>query len=263
MKNSKSDAVKAGLSTVARPRHAIDDAAYLNESRYKRPKEVFRVIKRILESKCLHQGTSLLDAGCATGELLYYLQHSLFGFDRLTGIDISPAMIARAKQKVRGIDFKTGSLLNERLFRDRRYDVVVMSGVMQIFDEPKKVLKNMLSCVKEGGTVIVSGPFNDDPIDVYMRYRRSGLPGASLELGWNLFSRQTIERILNAMGYTLRIRWEEFRMPYALPKRSNDPMRTWTMRTEQNRYQLVNGASQLIKMKILIIDVLKTPSKRK
>jgi SAM-dependent methyltransferase len=229
----------------------------MKELRYERPKEVFRAFRKILKERLARPGLSLLDAGCATGELLYYLKGSMRGSSHLEGIDISPVMIARAKRNVPGVHFKLGSVLNRQLFRKRRYDVVVLSGVMQIFDDPAIVLENMRSCVNEGGTVIVSGPFNDDPIDVFMRYRRSGRPGARMELGWNFFSCQTIEKIVKKLGYKLRIRWQEFRMPYAIPKRADDPMRTWTIRTEHNRYQLVNGASQLVKMKILIMDMVK------
>ncbi len=263
MNRNRRNVSNAGLSNTAQPRHRIDDAVYLNESRYERPKEIFRVFREILKSRRLRPNASLLDAGCATGELIYYLQRSFGGFSRYEGIDISPTMIARAKRNVPCSDFKIGSVLTERLFRNRRYDTVILSGVLQIFDDPTKALRNMLSCANKGATIIVSGPFNNDPVDVFMRYRRSSKPGAQIESGWNLFSCQTIERTLNSMGYRLRIRWENFRMPYAIKKRSNDPMRTWTMKTEENKYQLVNGASQLVNMKIVIIDVLGLPSGRR
>ncbi len=42
-------------------------------------------------------------------------------------------------------------------------------------------------------------------------------------------------------------------MPYAI-SRTEDWMRTWTMATETNPFQLVNGASQLIHIKILEIN---------
>jgi hypothetical protein len=44
-------------------------------------------------------------------------------------------------------------------------------------------------------------------------------------------------------------------MPFAIPKR-DDPMRSWTIETAEERHQVVNGAGQLLNGKILLVRKL-------
>jgi SAM-dependent methyltransferase len=232
-----------------------DEGTFLNEDRYEEPKAVFKVFREILSRKALPPGARILDAGCATGELIYYLRKELPQVKRFEGIDVSEKMITRARKFVPGASFEVASVLDGGFFRRRRYDAVICSSVLSLFDSADKAVSNLLACVKEGGIVIVSGAFNADPVDVVMRYRRSGSPGDVWESGWNIFSCRTIERLLAKSPVGLRWRWQDFRMPFPIPKRDNDPMRTWTVATSSDPNQLVNGACQLITIKILIIDV--------
>ena len=99
---------------------------------------------------------------------------------------------------------------------------------------------------------------NSHPIDVITRHRRSSPGGqGEWEIGWNIFSQQTYESIWGNLTSRLSWRWYPVDMPFALEKKE-DPMRSWTIETEEKKYQLVNGASQLINMQLLEIHVEKT-----
>ena len=59
------------------------------------------------------------------------------------------------------------------------------------------------------------------------------------------------DRIL-ASKKNIQWNWYDFKMPFPIEK-NKDPMRTWTIPTQENPYQLVNGASLLINIKVLEI----------
>jgi hypothetical protein len=103
--------------------------------------------------------------------------------------------------------------------------------------------------------LVVAGSFNNHNIDVLMRYRRGGSGDVSAwETGWNLFSKETIERSLERYGNDLTWNWFDFEMPFPLPEKE-DPMRSWTISTEHNSNQLINGAAQLLYTKVLRVSV--------
>ena len=75
--------------------------------------------------------------------------------------------------------------------------------------------------------------------------------------GWNIFSKQTIERTLYNLNDKININWYPFDMPFPI-KKGADPMRTWTISTEDKANQTVNGACQLLNQQIAHIVVKKT-----
>ena len=232
-----------------------DEPIYLTEDRYEKPKELFRFIGDLIEKHGVAENASMLDAGCATGELIYYLRGRFPNITRFNGIDISQAMIDQAGFVMPDTTFVVGSLTEPADFSDRDYDIVTCSGVLSCFDEPDIPVMNLLNSTRAGGSVYIYSPFNDDPIDVISRYRRAENVDSPWEGGWNIFSRTTIERLLTASGYDLRWEWHSFDIPFDLVKRSDDPMRTWTIRTEEKERQTVNGACQLINGAVLKIHV--------
>ncbi len=75
------------------------------------------------------KGFSLLDVGCGTAALLGYLRENGWRGIDYTGIDVSPAMIEKAREKfsgLRGARFLVQSLEETR----ERYDYVVSSGIL-------------------------------------------------------------------------------------------------------------------------------------
>lgn len=233
-----------------------DDGIYLDGKDIERPKEIFKFLGDLTGSLDLQGPVRVLDVGCAAGAYLHYL-NTRFPEYRLSGMDISEALIGRAREDVSGCNFTVGSALDPAAFPEKEFDVVNCSGVLSIFDDIEQPLRNFVSCVSEGGSIIINTIINDDPVDVIMRYRRSGdETEGQWETGWNIFSKKSFERVLNNFSGTLSWSWHPFELPFALAKKE-DPMRTWTIATDNNPHQLVNGASQLINMNVLHIVVEK------
>lgn|GEM_PF-1341758 len=222
------------------------DPIYLGEDRHEAPKELFKTMASIIDAAGHRPGSSLIDVGCATGEAITYLIRRFPDFGSFCGVDISPAMISRATERVSGASFVTADIALPSAFSDMgQFDVVWCSGVLSCFDDPTVPLSNLFGLAKPGGSVIVAAMINEHPVDAVIRYRRTDSEDGIWETGWNLFSRGTIERLLSQLPYRLSLVWTKFDMPFSIPKTA-DPMRTWTIATENNPFQTVNGISQLV-----------------
>ncbi len=91
------------------------------------------------------------------------------------GIDISPKMLEIAKQNVKGIDFRLGSL-SKIPFKQGTFDIVVASLVMHYSGNLDKSFGEVRRVLKKGGIFIFS---SDNPVthmteksSVKERYRR-------------------------------------------------------------------------------------------
>jgi len=235
-------------------RRLADEPVYLKEDRFRKPKELFKVVGKMISDTGFAPGSSLLEAGCATGEFLYYIKEQLPHFGHFYGFDISKKMIERARANVPGVAFSIDSVLDKKISKKYQCDVVVCLGVLSIFDDIEKPLKNLLSCVKRNGIIFIMSIFNDDPIDVLMRYRRVGRRAGEWETGWNIVSLATVGSLLRKTGYRLKWSCQPFRLPFPMKKRPEDPMRAWTISTRDNPHQPINGACQLVNLQILKIQ---------
>jgi len=239
------------MQDLEKGKRTADEGIYLKEDRYEKPKEIFKLLAEKMRPH-ISEGSSLLDVGSATGELIFYII-KLFPGIKCTGIDVSDKMIAQAKEKLPGQEFECKDILTKQVEAGKKYDIVNCLGVLSIFDDIETPIQNLLAHTKEEGTLFLGGVFNPNQVDVVMRYREAGKGQEEWELGWNLYSKETYEKILKKAGVK-EWKWHEFKMPFALPKQE-DAMRSWTIKTEENPFQLVNGAMQMLDMNVLEVSV--------
>ena len=135
----------------------------------------------------------ILEVGVGTGIALprYKREH------RITGIDLSPDMLARARRRV--ADQKLGNVeaLHEmdasRLtFPDRSFDAAVAMFLITVVPDPAKVLAEVARVVRPGGRVVLANHFSAEsgPRAAFERW----LSRFSASLGWN--PEFPIERVL-------------------------------------------------------------------
>ena len=241
-------------------RRIADEAIYLKEERYEEPKEAFKLLGRMIGAHVLPAEPRVLDAGCATGELLFYLR-KVFPEARLAGLDVSQSLLDRCADTLPGVQLYQGSIADTTAAPAATFDVVTMSGVLCCLDDPAPALDAALSWLAAGGLLLVFDAFNSHPVDVIMRYRRADLmendEQAPWETGWNVFSRHNVDRLLASRNDVVSWDYTPFELPFSLEPK-HDPMRTWTIRTEESPYQLVNGALQLVNLSIL--RIVKVPN---
>jgi SAM-dependent methyltransferase len=95
---------------------------------------------------------SLLEVGAGVGDLLAEARRQ--GFE-VTGIEPSPDAVERARAE-HGLDLHCSNL--EDYFTDRRFDVVVLSHVLEHFADPVAALKRVHELVAPGGCVLIEVP---------------------------------------------------------------------------------------------------------
>jgi ubiquinone/menaquinone biosynthesis C-methylase UbiE len=229
-----------------------DEGIYLQENRYKEPKEQFKQIYSFLDLGNVREDASLCDVGCATGEFLYFV-HQNKPRMRLSGVDVSEAMIERAKGELPSAEFYCGSVDEPGSLRANTYDLVTLIGVIGIFDDVTTALNNCINAVLPGGKVLVFASFNPYPIDLITRYRRANQDNAPWELGWNVHSQATVERIAKKHTKVQSLAFRDFTIPFAIAPK-DDPMRCWTMRVGDNEHYHTNGALQLVNMQMLLVQ---------
>jgi 2-polyprenyl-3-methyl-5-hydroxy-6-metoxy-1,4-benzoquinol methylase len=97
----------------------------------------------------------LLDVGCGTGSLSMVL--ATLGFE-VTGIDISPAMIARSQEKAEqaghDIQFQVMDATHPKL-PGQHFDAILCRHLLWSMPEPKAVLRRWLSLLAPGGWLVL------------------------------------------------------------------------------------------------------------
>ncbi|NYJ15052.1 phosphatidylethanolamine/phosphatidyl-N-methylethanolamine N-methyltransferase [Rhizobium leguminosarum] len=114
-------------------------------------------------------GTDILEVGVGTGLTLRHYPSRC----RVTGIDISEHMIARAREKVRRETLQHISALevmdaHALRFADRCFDAVCLPFVITLIPEPERALDECARVLRPGGEIILASKLGDG----------SGLQGA-------------------------------------------------------------------------------------
>lgn len=226
-------------------------AAYKNHQHYIRegwspqPKESFKWLAEIITRQQGAPTGAMLDVGCATGELLSYM-NSRFSALQYTGVDIFPELIAEGARLLPQATFVQGSALELPATLHGKFDIVTAMGCMSIFDDTQlpAFWDNLLQCTRPGALIVVLAPLNEYGCDTLVRHRKrtDGRLG-SWETGWNVFSFETVQEVLATRGVQASL--ERFAPNLTLNRRS-DPVRTWTLPTSEHPRQLTNGLKLLV-----------------
>ncbi len=157
---------------------------------------VFR--QRIADLAQLQPGESVLDVGCGTGTLAMEALQRVGETGRVSGIDPSPQMIARANRKAErvgpAIDFQVG-VIEQLSFPDQSFDVVLSTFMMHHLpdDLKRRGLGEIARALKPGGRLLVLdmkgpvGPWKSDIADQPALMKEAGF--TQVETGETSFSR--------------------------------------------------------------------------
>ncbi len=133
-------------------------------------KKRLSIIKRMMDAK---PGERILEVGCGGGHVL-----SMFRDAKLTGVDVSGEMLAKAKENLAGYDveLKKGDIAELGL-EDRSFDGIVCTEVLEHVVDPDHVLTQIQRLVKPTGRVVITFP-NDNLINgLKDAIKKSGLTG--------------------------------------------------------------------------------------
>lgn len=104
-------------------------------------------------------GDRVLDVACGTGIVARRLAETVGADGNVTGIDITPPMlaVARARSEQEGLDITWVEGAAEALpFPDESFDLVVSQAALMFFADPQKALAEMHRVLVPGGRVAVS-----------------------------------------------------------------------------------------------------------
>ncbi len=110
------------------------------------------VIRRILDNGGIRAGIDVLDVACGTGVL--FPDYFARGVASLTGIDISPEMARRAREKYPDAEVICGDA--ETWPFGRQFDAVMVYNAFPHFPDPKRLIEALAGLVKRGGRLSVA-----------------------------------------------------------------------------------------------------------
>jgi ubiquinone/menaquinone biosynthesis C-methylase UbiE len=105
--------------------------------------------------------SKILDFGCGTGDVALQL-HGL-GYD-VTGCDISPQMLAVARETDPGIEWLQLTTGGRVPFPDSSFDALVASSVLEYVADLDALLREFHRIVRVGGMVLVTVPNPKHPV---------------------------------------------------------------------------------------------------
>lgn len=112
-------------------------------------------------------GDRVLEVGCGGGHVL-----ARFAQSRRTGMDLSPAMLARTRRRLADAAPLVQGIAESLPVRSSSQDVVLCTEVLEHTREPAQVIAELMRVVRPDGRVVVSVP-NEGNIDRAKRVLRA------------------------------------------------------------------------------------------
>ena len=142
----------------------------------------FPRILRVIHELNIEPDASVLEVGVGTGLALSAYPHDC----HLTGIDLAPDMLERARRKVaregwKHIDLAVGDAQNLE-FPDESFDYVTSFHVVSVVPEPKRMMREMVRVCRPGGTIVIINHFRSERAFIASVVDR--LDPVTRKLGW-------------------------------------------------------------------------------
>jgi 2-polyprenyl-3-methyl-5-hydroxy-6-metoxy-1,4-benzoquinol methylase len=138
----------------------------------------------------------ILDVGCGDGRFLGLLRD--FGAPQweLVGVDFDPEVVARC----RAAGFEAHATRVEELREgEGTFDAVVMLQLIEHVENPVEICRRVFALLRPGGHFIVETP-SVAGLD-YRAFRGRAWGHYHFPRHWNLFSRESLQRMLEAEGF--------------------------------------------------------------
>jgi SAM-dependent methyltransferase len=116
---------------------------------YRQRNAYYHCVQRALFRTYVPEGLSVLEMGCATGDLLASLLP-----ERGVGIDLSPRMVEKARRKYPDLEFVEA----DAVFFDarERFDCILINNLLEYIEDIQSLLRNCRQLLKPRGRVLIS-----------------------------------------------------------------------------------------------------------
>jgi ubiquinone/menaquinone biosynthesis C-methylase UbiE len=144
----------------------------------------------------------ILDLGCGTGIVARVLRERLGGAACIAGVDLSPAMIARARAIAPDIEWHQGNAL-ALPFADGAFDVVLSQQVLQFTGDRAAAVREIRRVLAPGGRLVASTwrPRQHQPLYHALGEVAERHLGRSADLRWSLDGEELRALLVDA-GFT-------------------------------------------------------------
>lgn len=137
----------------------------MNEEQEARENELWGTLREValvdaITPQLPKKSTSILDVGCGDGYLLHCLSHLN---SSKTGVDMNSARLKRAQERVPDVTFIKGDVY-KLPFKDKTFDVVICSEVLEHLEHPEKALKELKRVAKQ--KIIVTVPNDQELVKI-------------------------------------------------------------------------------------------------
>ncbi len=142
--------------------HFFDQAASGWSDRYASDASFRQRLQAILQAATpmLADGGDILDFGCGAGDLSALLAQQGC---RVTGTDISPAMLEIARRRATGAFIQLRGDDPALPFPDGRFDGCIASSVLEYVPQPSATLAEIARVLRPGGRFLMTVPDPDHP----------------------------------------------------------------------------------------------------
>jgi 2-polyprenyl-3-methyl-5-hydroxy-6-metoxy-1,4-benzoquinol methylase len=155
------------------------------------------------------EGKEILDIGCFTGELLALLEKA---GATVTGIELQREAAKIAQNRV------FGTVMNESVFsadlKDKSFDVVVLSGVIEHVADPRRLVEKSVQLLKADGVLLIQTPNSGSWL---ARVFRQLWPPYQPVEHIHLFSHHSLKLLMNEFGCTevhFQNHWKSLQIDY-------------------------------------------------
>lgn len=169
----------------------------------------FPLRRRAIQRLQLQPGERVVDIGCSTGANFSLLQEAVGSSGAITGVDISPDMVVKARARVQKAGWRNVTILEaaaEEVALQPGYDALLLFAMHDVLTSPQ-ALDNILAFLAPGGRVVAAGPklatrgpgqlFN--PM-IHAVYRRFAVNTSDMDLPWRLLAERVKDLRVEEQG---------------------------------------------------------------
>lgn len=230
---------------------------YTKHERYYRAKETHKFyIKKFYDILPVENSLNVLDVGCGNGELLFVIKNE-FPHWNLEGIDPTKEFIDCAKsfEGLKGVSFDVRGI--DDLSSRGKYDLVLCTGVLQIFSDIEKPIDKLIQTTSNNGLLFCDGLFNKYDVEVRMQYCDNSNEQAEglWRTDWNQHSKKTVSAYLSTRKEIKSYSFFEMEMDADLSHNSEIHVQQFTFRTAGGNNLITNGTNLLLNKTLLVINL--------